>query len=159
MSGSRLVLRLVVVVALMLATAGCGGGTDGLRISEARVGAPTGPNAAMYFTASGADEADTLRSASTEVASEIQIHETVISDEGTMSMRSVSRLELPAGGQLVLEPGGFHLMLVDVDELEVGGTIEVVLLWEVAGEMTVVAEVVDPSDTMGEEELKHTEDH
>ena len=154
MSGSSLVLRFVVVVALMLA-AGCGGGTDGLEISDARVGAPTGPNAAMYFTARGADEADTLRSASTDVANEIHIHETVISDEGTMSMRSVPRLELPAGGQLVLEPGGFHLMLVDVDELAVGGTIEVVLLWEVAGEMTVVAEVVDPSDTMGEEEMEN----
>ena len=154
MSGSSLVLRFVVVVALMLA-AGCGGGTDGLEISDARVGAPTGPNAAMDFTARGADEADTLRSASTDVANEIHIHETVISDEGTMSMRSVPRLELPAGGQLVLEPGGFHLMLVDVDELAVGGTIEVVLLWEVAGEMTVVAEVVDPSDTMGEEEMEN----
>ncbi len=154
MSGSSLVLSFVGVAALMLA-AGCGGGTDGLQISDARVGAPTGPNAAMYFTARGTDEADTLRSASTDVANEIQIHETVISDEGTMSMRPVSRLELPAGGQLVLEPGGFHLMLVDVDELEVGGTIEVVLVWEVAGEMTVIAEVVDPSDTMGEEEMEN----
>jgi periplasmic copper chaperone A len=149
--------RCVVLVGILLT--GCGGGSDGLQISDARVGAPTGPNAAMYFTARGADEADSLRSATTDVANEIQIHETVISDEGTMSMRSVPRLELPAGGQLVLEPGGYHLMLLGVDELEVGGTIEVVLLWEVAGEMTVEAEVVDPSDTMGEEELEHTEDH
>lgn len=145
------------VVAVLVLAAGCGGEVDGLQISDARVGAPTGPNAAMYFTARGAD-ADALLSASTDVAAEIHIHETVTSEEGTMSMRSIPRLELPAAGQLTLEPGGYHLMLVGVDELELGGTIEVVLLWEVAGEMTVQAEVVDPSDTMGEE-TEHTEDH
>ena len=154
---SRVALSSLVVAGLLLA--GCGNGADGLEIIDARVGEPTGPNAAMYFTARGADEADSLRSATTDVADAIQIHETVVSDEGTMSMRSVPRLELPAGGQLVLEPGGYHLMLVGVDELEVGGTIEVVLGWEVAGEMTVEAEVVDPSDTMGEEDSEHTEDH
>ena len=158
MSNSRIAPRFLVLLTLVVA-AGCGGGTAGLQISDARVGAPTGPNAAMYFTAKGADEADSLRSATTDVAGEIQIHETVVSDEGTMSMRSVPRLELPAGGQLVLEPGGYHLMLVQVDELEVGDTISVTLTWEVAGEMTVEAEVVDPSDTMGEEESEHTEDH
>lgn len=149
MSKSKFALRFLAVAALAL-TAGCSGETEGLQISDVRVGAPTGPNAAMYFTASGADEADSLRSASTDVAGEIQIHET-ISDEGTMSMRPVPRLELPAGGQLILEPGGYHLMLVGVDELEVGDTISVTLTWEVAGEMTVEAEVVDPSDTMGDE--------
>jgi len=157
LNNSRFALSLLVISTLVL-SAGCGGEPDGLQISDARVGAPTGPNAAMYFTARGADEADTLRSASTDVATEIQIHETVISDEGTMSMRSVPRLELPAGGQLVLEPGGYHLMLVGVDELEVGDAISVTLTWEVAGEMTVEAEVVDPSDTMGEEGTEHTED-
>lgn len=157
MNKSNSAPRLLAVVALVVA-AGCGGETDGLQISDARVGAPTGPNAAMYFTARGADEADSLRSASTDVANKIQIHETVTSDEGTMSMRPIARLELPAGGQLVLEPGGYHLMLVQVDELEVGDTISVTLTWEVAGEVTVEAEVVDPSDTMGEDS-EHTEDH
>jgi copper(I)-binding protein len=42
-------------------------------------------------------------------------------------------------------------MLAGVDELEVGDTISVTLTWEVAGEMTVEAEVVDPSDTMGDD--------
>jgi hypothetical protein len=158
LSTSEFALRFLVVAALVL-TVGCGGETEGLQISDVRVGAPTGPNAAMYFTARGADEADSLRSASTDVADEIQIHETVTSAEGTMSMRSIPRLELPAGGQLVLEPGGYHLMLLQVDELEVGDTISVTLTWEVAGEMTVEAEVVDPSDTMGEEDSEQWKNH
>ncbi len=137
----------------------CSGGSDELRVSDVRVGAPAGPNAAVYFTARGAAEDDALISASTDVAARVEIHETITSDSGTMSMQSVARLDLPAGGQLVLEPGGYHLMLVQVDKLEVGDTISVTLTWEVAGEMTVEAEVVDPSDTMGEEESEHTEDH
>jgi copper(I)-binding protein len=138
-------LVLSVIAALSLG-AGCGGGAEGLQISEARVGAPTGPNAALYFTARGGPDA--LLSASTDVAGDAQIHETVIGEEGTMSMRQVPRLEVPAGGELVLEPGGFHVMLVGIDELQVGATIEITLVWENAGEVTVDAEVVEPSNTI-----------
>jgi copper(I)-binding protein len=86
------------------------------------------------------------------MAEEAHIHETVIGEQGTMSMRQVPRLEVPAGGELVLEPGGSHLMLVGVDELAVGDTIEITLVWENAGEVTVSAEVVEPSDTMDDRE-------
>jgi copper(I)-binding protein len=143
--GHRHILLLSVIAAVLLG-AGCGGGPGGLQISEARVGAPTGPNAALYFTASGGPDA--LLSASTDVAADVQIHETLIGEDGTMSMRHIPRLDVPVGEELVLEPGGFHLMLVGVDELEVGATIEVTLAWENAGEMTVKAEVVEPSDTI-----------
>jgi copper(I)-binding protein len=91
-------------------------------------------------------------SASTDVAAEAQIHETLIGEEGTMSMRQVPRLEVPKGGELVLAPGGFHLMLVEVDELGVGDTIEITLVWENAGEVTISAEVVEPSETMDDME-------
>jgi hypothetical protein len=141
-------LFLSVIAALSLT--GCGGGAEGVQISEARVGAPTGPNAALYFTARGGPDA--LLSASTDVAGDAQIHETVTGEEGIMSMRQVPRLEVPAGGELVLEPGGFHVMLVGIDELQVGATIEITLVWENAGEMTIEAEVVEPSDTMDEME-------
>jgi copper(I)-binding protein len=133
-------------VIAVLSLAGCAGGAEGLQISEARVGAPTGPNAALYFTARGGPDA--LLSASTDVAGDAQIHETVIGEEGTMSMRQVPRLEVPAGGELVLEPGGFHVMLLGVDELQVGATIEITMVWETAGEVTVDAEVVEPSNTI-----------
>jgi hypothetical protein len=91
-------------------------------------------------------------SASTDVAAEVHIHETLIGEEGTMSMRQVPRLEVPKGGELVLAPGGFHLMLVEVDELGVGDTIEITLVWENAGEVTISAEVVEPSETMDDME-------
>lgn len=114
------------------------------------MGRPTGPNAALYLTAVGSGEADRLVAAVTGSAREVQMHETISGDDGTMGMRPARSLELPSDGALVLEPGGFHLMLMGVDRLDVGDTIEVTLTWEKAGEMTVSADVVDPAETMSD---------
>lgn len=126
----------------------CGSGGSGPEIREARIGQPTGPNAALYFTASGGAETDRLVGATTDVAASVALHESTVADDGTVSMHHVPALDLPANGALVLEPGGYHLMLVDVEPLEVGETVEVVLMWETAGEITAMAEVVEPAETV-----------
>jgi len=143
----RRVMAMVAVVALSVAA--CGGGSDGIVVADVRMGQPTGPNAAVYFTASnGGDKADRLVGASTDVAASVEIHESTMADDGTMGMQPVDALDLPAGGELTLEPGGYHLMLVDADRLDIGDVVQVTLNWENAGEMTVDVEVVDPSETM-----------
>lgn len=141
-----------VVVALMLAA--CGGDDGGsVDISDARVGQPTGPNAALYFTATSGGDDDRLLGASTDAASSVEIHETTMGDDGTMGMQAVDGLDLPAGGDLVLEPGGYHLMLLEADRMEVGDTIEVTITWEQAGDMTISADVVEPGETMDHEDM------
>jgi copper(I)-binding protein len=42
------------------------------------------------------------------------------------------------------------MMLINAARLEVGDTVDVTLVWETAGDMTIVAEVVEPGDTTGE---------
>lgn len=143
---SWLTTLLGVVLAGMLVT-GCGSSPGGIAIADARVGQPTGPNAALYLTATSEGETDRLVAASTDVSAGVEIHQTTIED-GVMSMQRIHGLDLPAGEPLVLEPGGLHLMLLDVARLDVGAVIEVTLIWETAGEMTVEAEVVEPADTM-----------
>lgn len=147
---SRVTPALVVTVLTMaIAVAGCGGGGDDVpAISQARIGEPTGPNAALYFVAGGYGTDDRLVAASTDVAPRVEIHETTMNDDGTMGMSPVEGLDIPAQGDLVFEPGGYHVMLIDVDRLEVGETVDVVLEWEHAGSQTIEAEVVDPADTM-----------
>jgi copper(I)-binding protein len=139
-----------VALATLLAVPACGGGSEAPHVSAARVGQPTGPNAALYFTAVGNGTADRLLSASTDVASAVELHETTTNDDGTTGMAPVDAIDLPADGELVLEPGGLHLMLGDVDRLDVGELIEVTLTWETAGEMVIEAEVVDPAETLEE---------
>jgi hypothetical protein len=118
-------------------------------VADVRIGQPAGPNAALYLTASAEGRGDRLTGAETDVARVVEIHESTTADDGTVAMRPVDGVEIPEGGSLVLEPGGLHLMLVDVERLEVGDAIEVTLMWETAGEMTVEAQVVDPGDTVG----------
>jgi copper(I)-binding protein len=144
----RTTVKLAVVAALALGACGGNGGGPP-EISDARVGRPTGPNSALYFTATSGGEADRLLGASTDAADSVELHETTLGDDGTMGMQAMDGVDLPAGGELVLEPGAYHLMLIDVDRMEVGDTIEVTVSWEGAGDMTIEAEVVDPGETMG----------
>lgn len=143
-------LRLSGGVAVVLALLGACGSAGGPEIVDARIGAPTGPNAALYFTAIGGDEDDRLLGARSTVASEVQIHETSTDEDGTLGMSPVAGLELPAGGTLVLEPGSLHMMLIEVERLSPGDEVDVTLVWENGGEWTIPAEVVDPADVLDE---------
>lgn len=142
---------LAIVVGLL--TAGCSGSGDGLIVTDARIGMPTGPNAALYLTVENHSATpDALEGADTTVATSIEIHETIAGDDGTMAMRPVEApMEVSAEETLVFQPGGFHLMLVDVDRLDVGEEVEVTLTWQNAGEITFKAVVVEPQD-VGEDQ-------
>jgi copper(I)-binding protein len=128
-------------------------GSGEIDVSEARVGAPTGPNAALYFVAANeSGEPDVLIGASTDVGGTVEIHETTHGEGGTMGMRPLASLDLPAGETLTLEPGGLHVMLIDVTPLAEGERISVTLHWQMAGDLEVEAEVVSPADTMGHDD-------
>jgi copper(I)-binding protein len=61
-----------------------------------------------------------------------------------MEMRPVEAIELPAGETVSLEPGGYHIMLIDLAEpLTVGTTIDVTLTFETAAEQVVTVEIRD----------------
>ncbi len=63
---------------------------------------------------------------------------------GAMSMQEVEAIELGAGQTVNLEPGGFHIMLLDLAEpLEVGDTFDVTLDFETADDLVVTVEVRD----------------
>ena len=64
---------------------------------------------------------------------------------GMMTMQPVESIPVPAGETVALEPGGYHVMLLDVKKvLAVGDTIDVTLTFEKAGEVTTTAEVREP---------------
>jgi copper(I)-binding protein len=143
-------------LAATVALAACNGNDTGsIVVSNARVGQPTGPNAAFYFTATSDGGGDRLIGASTASAASVELHETTVSGDGTMGMQPVDGLDLPVEGDLVLEPGGHHFMLIDAERMDVGDTIEIVIYWEEAGDLTVEAEVVAPGDTMGHGDVSH----
>lgn len=68
-------------------------------------------------------------------------------DHGSMSggmkmMRQIDGLDIPAGSQVTLEPGGYHVMVLGLKQaLAVGDTVKVTLHFESTGEVEVTAEV------------------
>lgn len=61
-----------------------------------------------------------------------------------MTMQEVTSIEIPAGGEAVLEPGGLHVMLLDLAEpLETGDEFELTFTQDDGEEFSVTVEVRD----------------
>lgn len=56
-----------------------------------------------------------LVSVSSPVAARVELHTTTM-EEGVMKMRPAGRIELRAGRPVKLEPGGLHIMLIDLKQ-------------------------------------------
>ncbi len=80
---------------------------------------------------------DKLLSASVAIARKVELH-TYGTAGDTPTMRQADTVEIPAGGETRLEPGGSHLMLMGLKQpLEEGQHFPVVLQFERAGKITV----------------------
>lgn len=81
--------------------------------------------------------ADRLVSVSSPVAEAAEIHES-FEDKGVMRMRHVEGIEIPAGGEAVLAPGGYHIMLIKLKQpLMPGDKVPATLTFETAGTVDV----------------------
>ncbi|MCA1790233.1 MAG: copper chaperone PCu(A)C, partial [Thioalkalivibrio sp.] len=85
--------------------------------------------------------ADALVSVETEVADTAELH-SVSLDGGIMRMRAVDSIPVPAGGEVVLEPGGYHIMLIGLrSALAEGDSVAMVLRLRSGAEVELVAPV------------------
>jgi copper(I)-binding protein len=90
-------------------------------------------------------EPDRLLGGKTDVAQTVEIDETVI-EGGLAKMQMLTRgLELPARGEVLLEPGSYHLMLIGVThDLKVADEVSIKLQFEKSGRVMVEAKVREP---------------
>lgn len=121
--------------------------------------ASAGGNSAAYMVISAGASGDALVSASIPegLAGEVQLHETTTGatdgmdgmdgmdgggSSGMMSMRQVPEIPVPADGSVALEPGGYHVMILDLQQdLTVGQAVPVTLTFASGAATTVDAEV------------------
>ena len=98
----------------------------------------TGTAAAFMVIKNGGAEEDVLLGGETEVAQVVEVHEMADVD-GVMQMRPLTDgLAIPAGGEVALDPGGYHIMLMGLTEdLTNGKTYDLTLHFEKAGDVTV----------------------
>ena len=98
-------------------------------------GMPTGV-AYLSITNQGAHE-DTLIGASTPVAARVEFHRTSL-EGGMARMRPAGAIVVAPNATVTAEPGGLHLMLVDLKSpLVAGSSVPLVLQFELAGLVTV----------------------
>jgi periplasmic copper chaperone A len=104
---------------------------------------PGGPAAAYFTIKNESGAADALVAVSSSVADSVDIHETKTDSGGMTGMHPVGRVEVPAGGTVTFQPGGYHLMLMGMHDgaLSTGATIVLQLEFEHAGTYPVEAEV------------------
>jgi hypothetical protein len=105
-----------------------------------------GANSAVYMLlANGGAAADRLVAAQADVSNAIEIHETKMEGDVMRMQQVEGGIEVPAGGQVELKPGGYHVMLIGLTrDLAVGDTFPVTLEFASGATLAVEAEVRQP---------------
>ncbi len=132
---------------------------DQLTISVAliRATAPKAKVAGGFMTiTNNGDHADRLIGGSAAFAGKTEIHEMAMQGE-VMKMRQLPKgLEIPAGGSVVLKPGGYHIMFMKLDEqLLAGENRKVTISFEKAGNVELDMSVLSIGDLKKKMEMKH----
>lgn len=188
MAGSILRRSYPLFAAAAVMLAACGGDDDA---AEAELGDDVvmsiadpwsrQPAAGQFATAgygivSNPSDTDvTIVSASTPITDRVELHDIVMDDDGMMMMFEVDEgFVVPAGGEFVFEPGGPHIMFLQIDPETYPDSFEVTLEFDVAEPLTFVTEVrmldddkhgdhshddqgVHPEDTHGDHDM-HDDD-
>lgn len=96
------------------------------------------------LTHPGDDEA-VIVSVTSPSSEAVELHETVMGEDGEMSMQEISGgFTIEAGGELILEPGGNHLMLMGLHEpILAGETVTFTATFDNGDEFTFEAVAKD----------------
>ena len=137
---------LFTLLVVLLLTSACAGSPE-ITIDDpwARPGFK-GDNSAVYLVINNSTEqGDGLIGASSDVANMTEIHLSKMDAEGTMTMERQDLIGIPASETVTLEPGGLHVMLMNlVNDLNVGDTFDLTLAFQRAGDIVVEVEVKQP---------------
>ncbi len=132
--GRRLAVALLMAIGVLITAAGCsrpGPETTGPEIAalEAQAGSgltvrnaympapvPGRQMGVIYLELDNASRRDReLILLETSVAEIAEVHRSIYED-GTMRMRKIQHLSIPAGQSIQFEPGGYHIMLMQMDK-------------------------------------------
>lgn len=92
---------------------------------------PGQSTAAAYMTLkNNTDKTLVLNYVHSPIAADVEVHR-VIYDQGMMQMRQVQHLSIDPGKTLNFEPGGYHLMLMGIEQAPAAGeTFDISLEFE-----------------------------
>jgi|GEM_PF-462152 len=123
---------------------------SGIAFINARARASVAPNSAAYgYVVNLTNEDVVLTGGASDVSEVIEIHDMVMEDDVMVMTPLADGLTIPAGGSVILQPGGLHVMMIGLDgELAVGDAFDLTLNFEGAGELALTVPVQDISGMM-----------
>jgi copper(I)-binding protein len=107
---------------------------------------PTDTGSVWMVITNGTDTDDALTGAEIPGCGVVELHDMKM-DGNVMVMRPVEggQIPIPAGEMVELKKGGLHVMCIEKEApLEVGSTVDIVLHFANAGDISVTGEVVEP---------------
>jgi periplasmic copper chaperone A len=157
---TRLLAAALTVAVATGGLAACGGDDDGAGLDISGAWARTSPamaDAGAAYLTIASDEAVSIVAAEVDpaVAGVVELHEVVPVDgdmhsgdmadgEMAMTMQEVASIDIEAGDSVRLEPGGLHVMLLELPTpLETGAEFDLTLVLDDGSEIVVPVEVRD----------------
>ena len=153
---SRILISALIILVLAACAPAANSSTsqNGIQIEQARIVVPgnatpmSGMNMgtsslAGYLVIKNTGSADDqLISASADFAGMVMLHKSVVDSNNVATMQEVQSIDIPAGQTVTLQPGGFHIMFMNLKTTpQVGTKITLTLVFQKAGTITVQADV------------------
>jgi periplasmic copper chaperone A len=146
----------ILIAALAWAVAGSALAQVNVSSAWARSTVPGQGGTGAFMTLVSRDGGKLIGAAS-PVAGVVELHEMAM-ENNVMKMRAIPSLDLPAGREVQLKPGGYHVMLLDLKRpLKVGEKVQVELRLETRDgkRVTQPVEVEVRSTAPGQDSHKH----
>lgn len=126
---TRLLLAIGTLAVFAVLATSCGGDDGSIEVEDARYRLARPDLGTAYLSVTNTTGEDVrLESASAEGIGRIELHESLLGDDGTMSMQERPDGYVIADGETVtLEPGGKHLMLFDPVDPDGGDDLTITL--------------------------------
>jgi len=97
----------------------------------------------VYMQISNTGGSDRLLRVSSDIAEYPELHESFMQGDKMKMKHLADGLKIPAEDEVVLQPGGLHIMLINLTkELESGESFELTLHFEKAGPVTVASHIM-----------------
>jgi periplasmic copper chaperone A len=152
----ELSMKRILIAALVWAAAGSALGQVNVSSAWARSTVPGQGGTGAFMTIVSKDGGKLVGAASA-VAGVVELHEMAM-ENNVMKMRAIPALDLPAGREVELKPGGYHVMLLDLKRpLKVGEKVQIELRLETRDgkRVTQPVEVEVRSTAPGKDMHKH----
>lgn len=145
--------KVFVSIIILFFTAGFSNAESGIAVKDAwvREVPPASSVTAVYMIIQNlGHNDDKLVGVTSDISGSAEIHVTIVDDKGVAKMQMKNEIDIPKGETIELEPGGMHIMLIDLKKpLTDMDEIDLALTFEKAGDVEIRAVVRGINDGHG----------